>query len=57
MSDSNVGGCLGCAGTILGVIFIWALLFGVTVDGKRYGLSGCDSADGVKIDIGEPVDE
>jgi len=39
----------GCLGTILLVIVAWALLFGVTVDGKHYGMS-CSCERGVGID-------
>ena len=44
----NTGGCGGCLTTILVIIFIWALLFGVTIDGKHYGIS-CNCS-GVHID-------
>lgn len=40
----------GCVSTIIGILVIWALLFGVTIDGKHYGLSGCSQERGVEID-------
>ena len=46
--DGN--GC-GCVTTILAITFIWAVLFGVTVGGKHYGMS-CTNEEGVRIDIG-----
>lgn len=42
----------GCLSLILGVIVIWALLFGVTLDGKHYGLSGCSCKRGVQVQWG-----
>jgi hypothetical protein len=51
MSDSKEitirkgGSCLGC---IVTIIFLWALIFGVTWGGKHYGLS-CSSDEGVKV--------
>lgn len=47
MSDNNSGG-IGCLPLILFGFLIWALLFGLTVDGKHYGVS-CNCADGVKV--------
>lgn len=44
------GGCLGCVGFILACILVWALLFGVTVSGKHYGIKDCSCAHGVEID-------
>ena len=35
---------------ILGILLIWALLFGVTIGGKHYGLKGCSFDHGVQID-------
>lgn len=52
MSKSSSGGGCGCISVILGIIAIWAVVFGVTVNGKHYGLSGC-STDGVQIDAGD----
>ena len=37
-SSTNVG-CLGCLSTILVIIALWALLFGVTIGDKHYGIS------------------
>lgn len=50
MSEAKSGGCLGCIGIILAILIMWALLFGVTVGGKHYGLSSCDTHHGLKID-------
>jgi hypothetical protein len=47
--SSNDGGGFGCLGIIVGVIVIWALVFGVTVDGNHYGLS-CSCNDGVTVE-------
>lgn len=50
-SDANVSvSCGGCIGTVLLVVAVWALIFGVTVGGKHYGVSGCDTDHGVKVD-------
>jgi hypothetical protein len=43
-------GCVGCLSTIMLMIAVWALLFGVTINGKHYGLSGCSCSRGVVID-------
>lgn len=40
----------GCFTFVLGVIALWALLFGVTVGGKHYGLRSCSCDRGVEID-------
>lgn len=45
-SDNNTG----CLGLILTIILVWALLFGITINGKHYGLHGCDGSNGVIID-------
>jgi hypothetical protein len=45
-------GCIGCIGFILAVIATWALIFGVTVNGRRYGVTGCDTKSGVTIETG-----
>jgi len=42
--------CGGCLGTVLLIVGVWALVFGVTVSGKHYGVSGCDTDHGVKVD-------
>ncbi len=50
-SENSSSGCgCGCVGIIFGVLFIWALLFGVTINGTHYGLSGCSQSRGVEID-------
>ncbi len=46
----NSGSGCGCFGLVLGVLALWALIFGVTVNGKHYGISGCSVDSGVKID-------
>ncbi len=42
-------GC-GCFTIIFVVILIWAIIFGVTVNGHHYGLAGCNTDNGVKVD-------
>ena len=49
MSDESNSG-IGCLPLILGILAIWAVCFGVTVDGKHYGLKGCSCDRGVEID-------
>lgn len=49
MSKSSNGGG-GCLRVILGLLFIWALVFGVSVGGKHYGLKNCSCDKGVEID-------
>jgi hypothetical protein len=50
-SDISVScGGVGCVTTILACVALWALVFGVTVGGKHYGMAGCDSNSGVTID-------
>lgn len=46
-SSSSGGGC-GCLGIITFVFIIWALLFGVTVDGTHYDV-GCGCDNGVEV--------
>lgn len=41
----------GCFGVIIGGFLAWALIFGVTIDGKHYGTS-CSCNNGVSIDRG-----
>ena len=48
--SSNDGGCCGCITLVLFILAVWALLFGVTIDGKRYGLSACSVERGLEID-------
>ncbi len=43
---SSYGGCLG---VIAMVLFVWALLFGVTYEGKHYGIS-CSRDRGVEVE-------
>jgi hypothetical protein len=47
-SGSGSSGC-GCVSFVLGCIILWALVFGVTWEGKHYGLS-CTCDRGVVID-------
>ena len=46
---SKGGGCFGCLGIIAFFIVMWALIFGVTLGGRHYGLS-CSMEHGVTID-------
>lgn len=50
MSEKSRGG-LGCIGTVLTVIVLWALLFGVTIGGRHYGIS-CSATRGVEFHSG-----
>lgn len=47
-ANATLGGCWGCLSTILFVILIWFLLFGVTVGGVHYALS-CSTDKGVTL--------
>ncbi len=49
-TDSGNSGGWGCVSFVLFCIVAWALLFGVTVGTKHYGLIGCDAANGVKLE-------
>lgn len=42
-------GCWGFVTSIIAIIVLWALVFGVTIDGKHYSLS-CDAKHGVVIE-------
>lgn len=46
--DSKDDGCWGCGKTIVGVLIIWAFLFGVTYGGKHHGVS-CSCDRGVEV--------
>lgn len=46
-SSSSGGGC-GCITIVVTCLFFWALIFGVTVGGKHYGLS-CSTEHGVQV--------
>lgn len=46
--EVNGGGCLGCVGFILGCIALWAIVFGVTIDGKHHEMS-CSCKKGVEL--------
>jgi hypothetical protein len=52
--SSNGCGCWGLVSFLLFVIVVWALLFGVTLDGRHYGLS-CSTERGVELQTGEPA--
>lgn len=39
----------GCLSTIVAIIFIWALIFGVTIGGKHHGIS-CTRDRGVVVE-------
>ena len=42
MSDSEGGGC-GCVSVVITVLVLWALVFGVTWDGRHYEVGfSCD---------------
>ncbi len=45
----------GCLGFVVGLLLIAALLFGVTIDGKHYGLRDCGCDTGLVIDAGGRV--
>lgn len=45
--SSSESGC-GCITFIATVILLWAVLFGLTVDGKHYGMS-CSRERGVEL--------
>jgi hypothetical protein len=48
-SNNNGGGSpFGCLGCIVTILVMWALLFGVTVGGKHYGV-GCSCSEGVRV--------
>lgn len=49
-SGSSGGGGCGCFSSVLFLLLMWALLFGVSVDGKHYGI-GCSCDDGVSVDF------
>lgn len=51
--DSRGGegcGCTGCLSFVLLLLAVWALAFGVTVNGKHYGMKGCSCDKGVEFD-------
>jgi len=48
MSESSGGGC-GCFSLVFFILFVWAILYGVTFDGKHYELS-CSETRGVSFD-------
>ena len=48
-NESSSGNPFGCFFLILSIIALWALVFGVNVNGKHYGVTGCD-CNGVHVD-------
>lgn len=53
MSSDNSGCGCGCIGLVLWIVLIWALLFGVTYDGRHY-LLDCSCDHGVQV-VGDEV--
>lgn len=47
-------GCWGIVSFVLFLIVLWALVFGVEIDGRRYGVS-CSTDRGVVVHTGDPV--
>ena len=47
--DGSSGGCCGCFAVPVFVLFMWALVFGVTVGGRHYGISGCSTKNGLEF--------
>lgn len=45
-------GCASCLGFVLVLILFWALIFGVNVGGKHYGIASCDGK-GVNLEAGD----
>jgi hypothetical protein len=45
--SSSGGGC-GCVSLILTCVVVWAVIFGVTIGGKHYGMS-CSCKRGVDV--------
>lgn len=48
MSKQSGDGDTGCLGCVLSVLLVWALVFGVTVGGRHYGVF-CSPDKGVEI--------
>lgn len=42
----------GCLPLVISCLVLWALLFGVTIDGKHYGVS-CSCENGVTVESGK----
>ena len=42
-------GCSGCLSVIVMILGLWALVFGVTYEGKHYGIS-CSTERGVEVE-------
>lgn len=53
-SKKKVGDGCGCLGIVFFGIVMWALLFGVTVGDRHYGI-GCSTDRGVEVKWGTPV--
>jgi hypothetical protein len=52
MSEASNGcsvSCFGCLTFLLFIFFIWAIFFGVTINGTHYGIS-CDRHRGINIE-------
>ncbi len=47
-TDSSSASPLGCIPFVIGILTVWALLFGVTVGGKHHDVS-CSCSRGVDI--------
>ena len=50
-SQDDSAGCnpMGCFSIVLIGLAFWALVFGVTVNGRHYGVAGCNTEQGIKI--------
>lgn len=48
--SGDTAGCGGCISAVLGFLLLWAIVFGVTVGGKHYGISGCSTDKGLEFD-------
>lgn len=50
MSEKKVScSCGGCIGLVVTILIVWALIFGVTIDGKHHGIT-CTSDKGVVVE-------
>jgi hypothetical protein len=54
--DGGGCGCWGCFSVVFALLLAWALLFGVTVGGRHYGMS-CSMDRGVEVRWGEDLPE
>ena len=46
--DKDGCGLWGCLSTVVVITVLWAIFFGVTIDGKHYGIS-CSTERGVEF--------